>query len=87
MEKLSCKTPISEFYTKAHYLIIQKQGQFTINELYEEFEAICDETVMFALIKHTILSVLDGLLNDNLVHIIKDGLYESELNSEIESTL
>ena len=42
---------------------------------------------MFALIKHTTLSVLDGLLNDNLVDIIKDGLYESELNSEIESTL
>ena len=87
MEKLSCKTPISEFHQRAHYLIIQKQGQFTINELYEELESMCDETVMCALIKHTILTVLDGLLNNNLVHVIKDGLYESELNVEIESTL
>lgn len=87
MEKLSCKTPVSEFYTKAHYLIIQKQGQFTINELYEEFESMCDETVMFALIKHAVLSTLDGLLNNGLVHIIEDGVYESELNKEKESTL
>ena len=87
MEKLSCKTPISEVHQREHYLIIQKQGQFTINELYEEFESMCDETVMFALIKHTILTVLDGLLNNNLVHVIEDGLYESDLNTEVESTL
>lgn len=87
MIKLTCKSPISEFHQRAHYLIIQKQGKFTINELYGEFELMCDETVMFALIRHTVLTVLDGLLNNGLVHIIEDGVYESELNNEIKSTL
>lgn len=87
MQKLTCKSPIGDFQQRAHYLIIQKQGQFTINELYEEFESMCDETVMFALIKHSVLSTLDGLLNNGLVHIIEDGVYESELNKEKESTL
>ena len=90
MKKLTKNSSVGDFYDKAHYLMLQKEGRFTIQQVYEEILEGCDENVSFNFIKPIVLEVLDNLLNKGLIKYIDEGVgvfYQSSLTENIEQSV
>ena len=85
MSKLTKNDEIIEFEKRAHYMLVAKVGKFTMDEMFEEMKAQCEEDVPFEIIKSALLDVLDGLLNRGLMRYYdenddgKEVYYESSL--------
>lgn len=85
MKKLTKNDKLIEFERKAHFLLVAKVGKFTMNEIFEEMKAQCEEDVPFEIIKSALLDVLDDLLNRGLMRYYDENddgkkvYYESSL--------
>ena len=93
MKKLTKNDKLSEFHKTAQYMMLEKVGQFSMQEIFEDMQEKCDSTVEFGFIKQVILDVLDSLLNKGLIRYYdknddgKEVFYESSLTENVKQSV
>ena len=71
--KLKPRDSYKLFYEVAHRMILLKKKPFSMKEIFDDYSKVCSSNINLDWTKKLLLQVLDDLLNEGMVKMIRDG--------------
>lgn len=71
-----------EIQKELHYFLLEKEGYFTLQSIYDEIISHCEQGIDTKLIVNVLMDTIDRLMDTGLIRLMEENLYYSTISKD-----